>query len=302
MNWAKASTEKINESEQQQQQQQRVSPSPPPQTASERPPHRPLTPFEQARLKSKSTSTLRYTQSDGMGGPTQQPNAFLQTIGMKSIPSNANVNGQNLTFRDMLDEGDGNEGDLNLRHRNQQWKDFRTFSHDWNERNGAVAVAEAGRGTAGAAGSAGGNVMLQKMKMMQQEQQRQQQQRARADGSLRNSLSGMAQAAANDEKGSAASGGGTPGDRDGAASGEGGGGGLGIKRGSDSLVSDAVLEEGDDERSCATERDGRDSPGDHDGNDRRAPRTTKRPSINLDTSSEQQPQFQQQQQQQHFQH
>ena len=40
-------------------------------------------------------------------------------------PSNVRMN---LTFREMLDEGDGREGDMNVRSRNQQWKEFGTFS------------------------------------------------------------------------------------------------------------------------------------------------------------------------------
>ncbi|KAL7435513.1 hypothetical protein ACHAXH_004734 [Discostella pseudostelligera] len=45
-----------------------------------------------------------------------------------TVTSHCSINGLNLTFRDMLDEGDGIEGDLNAHTRNQQWKDFRTFS------------------------------------------------------------------------------------------------------------------------------------------------------------------------------
>lgn len=35
-----------------------------------------------------------------------------------------NVPARSMTFQDMLDEGDGKEGDLNQRYRNEQWKDF----------------------------------------------------------------------------------------------------------------------------------------------------------------------------------
>ena len=38
--------------------------------------------------------------------------------------------GRNLTFRDMLDEGDGREGDWNLQRRNQRWKEFRVETDD----------------------------------------------------------------------------------------------------------------------------------------------------------------------------
>ena len=43
-----------------------------------------------------------------------------------SSPNNFSKSLHNLTFREMLDEGDGKEGDLNVRLRNEQWKVFRT--------------------------------------------------------------------------------------------------------------------------------------------------------------------------------
>lgn len=52
-------------------------------------------------------------------------------------------NGLNLTFKEMLDVGDGKEGDLNLRSRNHQWKDFQSFSSKFEETNPIMkAMAE----------------------------------------------------------------------------------------------------------------------------------------------------------------
>lgn len=47
---------------------------------------------------------------------------------MSISPNNFSKSLHNLTFREMLDEGDGKEGDLNVRLRNEQWKVFRTNS------------------------------------------------------------------------------------------------------------------------------------------------------------------------------
>jgi len=45
----------------------------------------------------------------------------------------------NLTFREMLDEGDGKEGDMNVRSRNQRWKEFGTFSRGFVEEHSHMA-------------------------------------------------------------------------------------------------------------------------------------------------------------------
>ena len=52
----------------------------------------------------------------------------------------------------MLDEGDGNEGDLNLRLRNQQWKDFRLFSEEFESENPMLlaSIEEGGGGCSSA--------------------------------------------------------------------------------------------------------------------------------------------------------
>lgn len=47
----------------------------------------------------------------------------------------------------MLDEGDGNEGDLNLRLRNQQWKDFRMFSKEFESENPMLGAIDEDRAT-----------------------------------------------------------------------------------------------------------------------------------------------------------
>lgn len=46
----------------------------------------------------------------------------------------------------MLDEGDGTDGDLNLRLRNQQWKDFRMFSKEFESGNPMLASIDEGGG------------------------------------------------------------------------------------------------------------------------------------------------------------
>jgi len=96
-------------------------------------------PFEQARLRSKSTNTMQYyakntMQSDVAKDPAQK---LLHAAGT-ARPS---MNGLNLTFRDMLDEGDGAENDLNLRSRNQQWKHFRSFSNKFESDNPMMQAA-----------------------------------------------------------------------------------------------------------------------------------------------------------------
>lgn len=43
------------------------------------------------------------------------------------------------TFQDMLDEGDGKEGDLNQRYRNERWKDFDCLSGPPKKRRGTIS-------------------------------------------------------------------------------------------------------------------------------------------------------------------
>lgn len=88
--------------------------------------------------RSKSVNTLQYyypnKQHTGNGSASYlRTQELLQAAGISGmvrtpVTSHCSINGLNLTFRDMLDEGDGIEGDLNAHTRNQQWKDFRTFS------------------------------------------------------------------------------------------------------------------------------------------------------------------------------
>lgn len=96
-------------------------------------------PFQQASMRSKSTNTMQYyakntMQSDIAKDPAQK---LLHAAGMAGLPSTArpSMNGLNLTFRDMLDEGDGVENDNNLRSRNQQWKKFQSFSNKFESDN-----------------------------------------------------------------------------------------------------------------------------------------------------------------------
>eukprot|EP00956_Cyclotella_meneghiniana_P007540 scaffold10184_cov52-Cyclotella_meneghiniana.AAC.4 len=60
------------------------------------------------RTKSKSTNTLQYYYKPQ-----------IQTTAPRFLH-------RNITMREMLDEGDGKEGDLNVRLRNERWKEFRT--------------------------------------------------------------------------------------------------------------------------------------------------------------------------------
>jgi hypothetical protein len=55
------------------------------------------------------------------------------------VTARPSINGLNLTFRDMLDVGDGVEGDLNSRSRNQRWKEFCSFSAGFDASYPAVA-------------------------------------------------------------------------------------------------------------------------------------------------------------------
>jgi len=120
--------------------QHSISPSPPaPSLESSSPPspgHR--------RRKSKSMNTLQYYYKNQLQGGKEPGQSLLEKVGMigpnhnRQNSSNYCVNsGSNskaliLTFREMLDEGDGKEGDLNLRLRNEQWKDFSAFSSSLN--------------------------------------------------------------------------------------------------------------------------------------------------------------------------
>lgn len=98
------------------------------------------------RLRSKSMNTLKYYYENNSVQSNMDPaQRLLHAAGMSGIDvppiSRPSINGLNLTFRDMLDEGDGAEGDLNLRLRNQQWKDFRTFSNNFENENPMMAAA-----------------------------------------------------------------------------------------------------------------------------------------------------------------
>lgn len=53
--------------------------------------------------------------------------------------SRPSVNGLDRTFQVMLDEGDSAEGGLNLRSRNQQWKDCRCFRNKFKSENPLVS-------------------------------------------------------------------------------------------------------------------------------------------------------------------
>ena len=89
------------------------------------------------RQRSQSTTTLKYYASHNQNtsciqkDPAQQ---LLQAAGMTGIAT-TRTSTLNLTFRDMLDEGDGTENDLNSRLRNQQWKDFSNFSNQFEKSN-----------------------------------------------------------------------------------------------------------------------------------------------------------------------
>ena len=95
------------------------------------------------RKRSQSSTTLKYYASHNMNSINSQnlqkdPAQLLQAAGIQGftpICARTSINGLNLTFRDMLDEGDGTEGDLNNRLRNQQWKDFSKFSNTFDSAN-----------------------------------------------------------------------------------------------------------------------------------------------------------------------
>ena len=96
-----------------------------------------IAPFNSQRMsmRSKSVNTLKYYAHQNPNNPAQE---LLHAAGMSGdVPpiSRPSINGLNLTFKDMLDEGDGTDGDLNLRQRNQQWKDFRSFSNQFEDDN-----------------------------------------------------------------------------------------------------------------------------------------------------------------------
>ena len=112
---------------------------------------------EQIRRKSKSMNTLQYSyQNEELLSSTNSSNANNNNacgdklFGALGITPSSRVN---LKFRDMLDEGDGNEGDLNLRLRNQQWKDFRMFSKEFESENPMLVSIEEG-GAGGGSGAA----------------------------------------------------------------------------------------------------------------------------------------------------
>ena len=119
---------------------------------------------EQIRRKSKSMNTLQYSyQNDELlsSSNSSNPNATNSNnacgnklFGALGITPSSRVN---LKFRDMLDEGDGNEGDLNLRLRNQQWKDFRMFSKEFESENPMLVSIEEG-GASGSGGAAASTV------------------------------------------------------------------------------------------------------------------------------------------------
>ncbi|KAL7478080.1 hypothetical protein ACHAW6_003863 [Cyclotella cf. meneghiniana] len=76
---------------------------------------------DRVKTKAKSVNTLQYYYKAGLKSGVSAQNVLgseEKRIFSKSL--------RNLTFREMLDEGDGKEGDLNLRLRNEQWKVFRT--------------------------------------------------------------------------------------------------------------------------------------------------------------------------------
>eukprot|EP00804_Cyclotella_cryptica_P024098 CCRYP_007310-RA/>CCRYP_007310-RA protein AED:0.34 eAED:0.34 QI:0/-1/0/1/-1/1/1/0/351 len=75
---------------------------------------------ERTKIKAKSVNTLQYYYEAGMSRGISAQNEF----GSKEKGC-FTQSLRNLTFRDMLDEGDGKEGDLNLHLRNEQWKVFR---------------------------------------------------------------------------------------------------------------------------------------------------------------------------------
>ncbi|KAL3797266.1 hypothetical protein HJC23_004558 [Cyclotella cryptica] len=79
---------------------------------------------EPTKNKAKSANTLQYYYKAGMGSGLLAQN-LLRSTGLageqKQVISKSS---RSLTFRDMLDEGDGKEGDLNLHLRNEQWKVF----------------------------------------------------------------------------------------------------------------------------------------------------------------------------------
>ncbi|KAL7508475.1 hypothetical protein ACHAXN_005547 [Cyclotella atomus] len=73
------------------------------------------------RTKSKSTNTLQYYYK-----PLLKTTNLDLTISPSTPAFSQKL--RNLTFREMLDEGDGKEGDMNVRLRNEQWKVFRSNS------------------------------------------------------------------------------------------------------------------------------------------------------------------------------
>eukprot|EP00985_Skeletonema_marinoi_P029508 scaffold28035_cov211-Skeletonema_marinoi.AAC.11 len=116
---------------------------------------------EQIRRKSKSMNTLQYSyqneellsSSSNSSNPNANDNNACgnKLFGALGITPSSRVN---LKFRDMLDEGDGNEGDLNLRLRNQQWKDFRMFSKEFESENPMLVSIEEGVAASGGGGAA----------------------------------------------------------------------------------------------------------------------------------------------------
>ncbi len=75
---------------------------------------------------STSINALQYYYQNSAirgSGPDRAGNQLLLATGMP-VAVRPSINGLNLTFPDMLDVGDGIEGDLNSRSRNQRWKEF----------------------------------------------------------------------------------------------------------------------------------------------------------------------------------
>lgn len=91
---------------------------------------------------------------------------LLHAAGMTGIvtpvTARLSINGLNLTFKDLLDVGDGVEGDMNIRSRNQQWKEFCSFSDKFDNENPklrspAVTGEDGVGGGAGVGGSFDGH-------------------------------------------------------------------------------------------------------------------------------------------------
>ena len=94
-------------------------------------------------MRSKSVNTLQYYYHNPLPG-VRDPGQILRGR------QDGNASKNNLKFKDLLDVGDGVENDLNVHSRNQQWKEFQTFSTKLGTIGDSDQAMDGGENDAGA--------------------------------------------------------------------------------------------------------------------------------------------------------